>query len=145
GPAVDQASANAFAAQLDALDHEFATGLAHCARRTIVTAHAAFGYLAARYHLTQVAIAGIDPEQEPNADRLAELADLARNQHVTTIFAEDLVSPRVADTLAREAGGLRTVALDPLESARPDHRDYVARMHADLRALQGALDCAPAG
>jgi zinc transport system substrate-binding protein len=144
GAAVDAASADAFAQQLGALDAAYEGGLAQCQRRTIVTAHEAFGWLAARYHLTQEPIAGIDPEQEPSADRIAQLADLARTQHVTTIFTEDLVSPRVADTLAREAGGLKTVALDPLESVKADHSGYIARMKADLHALEHALGCTPA-
>jgi zinc transport system substrate-binding protein len=144
GSAVDTQRADTFAQQLRSLDGRFAAGLRNCARRTIVTAHEAFGYLVHRYGLTQDAIAGIDPEQEPNADRIAQLADLALNQHVTTIFTEDLVSPRVADTLAREAGGLKTVALDPLESSKEGAGGYVARMDTDLRALQDALGCAPA-
>jgi zinc transport system substrate-binding protein len=144
GAAVDPASANAFAQQLHALDGAFASGLAHCQRRTIVTSHEAFGYLARRYNLTQDAIAGIDPEQEPNADRIAQLSDLARREHITTIFTEQLVSPRVADTLAREAGGLKTFPLDPLESNQPGAGGYIVRMQADLHALEDALGCTPA-
>ncbi|HVJ98101.1 MAG TPA: zinc ABC transporter substrate-binding protein [Acidimicrobiia bacterium] len=105
--------------------------------------HDAFGYLARRYNLTQEAIAGVDPEQEPSADRLSELADLVREQHVTTIFTEELVSPRVAETLAREAN-VKTAVLDPLESADAEGQDYLTRMKANLAALQGALDCTPA-
>jgi zinc transport system substrate-binding protein len=136
----DPASANAFAAQLRRLDASFTRGLRTCARRTIVTAHEAFGYLAARYDLTQDAIAGVDPEQEPSADRIGELADLVRRDHVTTVFTEQLVSPRVADTLAREAG-VQTAVLDPLESADAKRGSYLERMRSDLDALRAALGC----
>jgi zinc transport system substrate-binding protein len=143
GDNVNVSAADAYAQQLKDLDAEFAAGLKDCKRRTFVTAHDAFGYLARRYNLTQEAIAGVDPEQEPSADRLSELADLVREQHVTTIFTEELVSPRVAETLAREAN-VKTAVLDPLESADAEGQDYLTRMKANLAALQGALDCTPA-
>ena len=102
--ACDVASnAEAYAGQLDALDAVFAEGLAVCDRTTIVTTHAAFGYLADAYGLTQEAIAGILPEAEPSAQRLAELRDLVEREGVTTIFTEELVAPDVAETLAAEA------------------------------------------
>jgi zinc transport system substrate-binding protein len=136
----DPAGASAFAAQLRTLNTSFVHGLRNCARRTIVTAHEAFGYLAARYGLTQDAIAGVDPEQEPSADRIAELTDLVRREHVTTVFTEQLVSPRVADTLAREAG-VHTAVLDPLESADAERGGYIERMQRNLVALRTALGC----
>lgn len=140
GDNVNVSAADAYEQQLKDLDTEFAAGLKDCKRRTIVTAHDAFGYLARRYNLTQEAIAGVDPEQEPSADRLSELADLVRQQHVTTIFTEELVSPRVAETLAREAN-VKTAVLDPLESADAEGQSYITRMKANLAALQSALDC----
>jgi zinc transport system substrate-binding protein len=136
----DPASAREFAAQLRRLHASFKRGLRTCERRTIVTAHDAFGYLAARYGLTQDAIAGVDPEQEPSADRIGDVADRVRREHVTTVFTEQLVSPRVADTLAREAW-VRTAVLDPLESADAQRGSYLERMNFDLDALRTALGC----
>src|SRR5437763_757035 len=52
------AATKAFVRKLAALDREYARGLAHCERRGIITSHQAFAYLAQRYHLSQVAIAG---------------------------------------------------------------------------------------
>jgi zinc transport system substrate-binding protein len=136
----DSVAADAFTAQLRKLDTSFARGLRRCASRTIVTAHEAFGYLAERYGLTQYAIAGVDPEQEPSADRIAELTDLVHREHVTTVFTEQLVSPRVADTLAREAG-VHTAVLDPLESADAKLGGYIERMQRNLGELRTALEC----
>jgi len=124
------------------LDLTFRAGLGDCARDVIVTSHEAFGWLASRYGLTQEAIAGIDPEAEPDPKRLG---DLARTKGVTTIFTEDLVSPKVAETVAREAGGLRTQVLSPLESLSTAQRarrdDYVTVMLANLEKLRAALGC----
>lgn len=137
-------NATRYEARLDGLDREFERGLASCRRRTIVTAHDAFGWLARRYRLTQRGIAGVSPEQEPDAARLGELADLVRRDGLTTVFTERLVSPRVARTLAREAG-VRTETLDPLETlrdaSRRDGEDYVTVMRANLRKLRAALGC----
>jgi zinc transport system substrate-binding protein len=125
--------------RLAALDRELGDGLRDCARRTIVTAHDAFGWLADRYGLEQHAIAGLAPDDEPSADRIAELADLVEELGVTTVFTETLVPADLAETLAREAG-VRTAVLDPIESA-PDAGDYVSAMRANLAELRRALAC----
>ena len=133
-----------YEAHLQRLGREFERGLTSCRRRTIVTAHDAFGWLARRYRLTQRGIAGVSPEQEPDAARLGELVDLVRRDGLTTVFTERLVSPRVARTLAREAE-VRTETLDPLETlrdaSRRDGEDYVTVMEANLRKLRVALGC----
>jgi zinc transport system substrate-binding protein len=127
-------------AELDALHQEFATGLKTCARREIVTSHTAFNYLAQRYGLTEVGITGISPEAEPSPQRLAEVAAEARSTGATTIFFETLVSPKVAETIAREVGA-RTAVLDPLEGLTEPGSDYFSVMRANLTALTGALGC----
>ncbi|MEX0665890.1 MAG: zinc ABC transporter substrate-binding protein [Acidimicrobiia bacterium] len=90
-------------------------------------------------------MAEIDPEQEPSPQRLAELSNLVRDEGVTTIFTEELVSPEVAETLAAEAGGISTQVLNPLESLSPAERDrgdnYISVMRATLGKLQHALGC----
>ncbi|HET7368531.1 MAG TPA: zinc ABC transporter substrate-binding protein [Gaiella sp.] len=130
--------------RLDALDRELARGLRHCARRTIVTSHAAFGYLAARYGLRQVALVGLAPEAEPSPAKVSKLADTVRATRATTVFTEPLVSPALADTVAREAGAV-TATLDPLESLTPSEEDagldYFGVMRKNLAALRKALGC----
>ncbi|WP_305788756.1 metal ABC transporter substrate-binding protein [Symbioplanes lichenis] len=126
--------------ELKALDAEYQATLSTCERREIVTSHAAFHYLADRYGLTEVGITGISPEAEPSPQRLAHVAEEARATGTTTIFFETLVSPKVADTIAKEVGA-RTAVLDPLESAG-DGEDYFTIMRANLAALTTALGCA---
>ena len=138
------AGADAYKAQLATLDQDYRAGLSDCARREILTAHEAFGRLAGRYGLTQESITGLSPETEPEPDRLAELADLVRRRGVTTIFTETLVSPRVAEALARETGA-RTEVLDPLEGLSGDDAreggTYLSVMRDNLAKLRAALGC----
>jgi zinc transport system substrate-binding protein len=127
------------AAELRALDAELRAGLARCERRAIVTSHAAFGYLAGRYGLEQVAVTGIDPEAEATPGDLADTVERVRETGATTVFFETLVSPRLAETVAREVGA-ETAVLDPLETA-PAEGDYFTAMRANLAALREALGC----
>lgn len=130
--------------RLRALDREYRRGLAHCARHEIVTSHEAFAYVGRRYGLRQVAITGLTPEAEPAPKDLQRVVELVRRTHATTIFFETLVSPRIAETVARETHA-QTAVLDPLEgiTAAEAKRgaDYFTVMRANLRALRGALGC----
>ncbi len=137
--------ARASTTKLRQLDDEYRDGLRHCRVRDFVTSHESFAYLARRYGLRQLGIAGVSPDEEPSPDRISQLADLARREYVRVIFTEDFVSQRLADTVAREAGGLRTEVLSPLEGLTEDQQragdDYVSVMRSNLRKLRSALDC----
>jgi zinc transport system substrate-binding protein len=136
--------AAALARRVLALDRAYRIGLADCSRRDFVTSHAAFGYLAGRYHLHQVPITGIDPESEPSPQHLQDLIRLVRRDHVKTVFFERLVSPRLAETVARDAGA-KTAVLDPIEGLTPSEQDkgftYLTLMRQNLRELRSALGC----
>jgi zinc transport system substrate-binding protein len=138
------ARAEALATRLEALDTEFRRGLSRCERREVVTSHEAFGYLAARYGLEQIPITGVSPEAEPSARDLERVVDEVRRTGATTVFFETLVSPRLAETVAREAGAT-TAVLDPIEGLTREERDrggdYFSVMRANLRALREALGC----
>jgi zinc transport system substrate-binding protein len=130
--------------RLHRLDDELRTGLRSCRRNEIVTSHAAFGYLAQRYGLQQVPLTGVSPEAEPSPRDLQALIDEVKKSGATTVFFETLVSPRLAQTVAREAGA-RTAVLDPIEGLTKDEvaagGDYLSVMHANLAALRKALAC----
>jgi zinc transport system substrate-binding protein len=131
--------AGSLARELTALDGELHRGLETCRRRHFVTSHEAFGVLARRYELTQIGIAGLDPDADPPPARMAEAARAVRDHGLTTVFFETLVSPKVAETVARETGA-RTAVLDPVESVRGGD-DYPAVMRRNLAALRDALGC----
>ena len=122
----------------------YAQGLSDCARPVLVTGHEAFGHLAARYGLRQEGVAGLSPDAEPDAKRLGQLTDLVKRLGVTVVFTEDLVSPRIADTLAREAG-VETETLNPLEGLTDRQlaqgATYLTVMDQNLAKLRGALGC----
>jgi zinc transport system substrate-binding protein len=137
-------AARAFAGRLRALDEEYRRGLSRCARRDVVTSHAAFGYLAERYRLRQIPITGLTPEAEPTPRDLTRIVHEVRARGATTIFFETLVSPDLARTVARETGA-KTAVLDPLEGLTKDElaegENYFSVMRANLQALRQALGC----
>ncbi len=133
--------AAALKGRLTELDQQYQQGLKTCQRREIVVSHAAFGYLADRYDLDQIAITGISPEVEPTPQRLAEVAAEAKEHGATTIFFETLVSPRVAEAIATEVKA-RTAMLDPIEGLQPGSTDdYLSVMRTNLATLKPALGC----
>ncbi|GEK19544.1 metal ABC transporter substrate-binding protein [Cellulomonas xylanilytica] len=134
------ANAAALTQRFEELDAQYAAGLEQCDSRTFVTSHEAFGYLADRYDLRQVGISGVDPEAEPSPARLAEVEQLVRDEGVSTIFFETLVSPKVAETLAGDLG-VQTAVLDPIEGLADPDADYFSIAGANLDALRMALSC----
>ena len=137
-------AADPLVAKLGALDRDYRRGLRTCTRREIVTSHEAFAYLGERYGLRQVAITGLSPEAEPTPKRLESVVRTVRQTGATTIFFETLVSPRIADTVARETGA-RTAVLDPIEgltsSAQRHGASYFTVMRSNLANLRVALGC----
>lgn len=89
---------------LSSLDNKFREGLASCGiKHFIHGGHFAFGYMAKRYGLEYIsAYKGFSPDSEPSAKRLAELVKNIKKHNIKHIFYEELVSPRVADTIAKE-------------------------------------------
>lgn len=139
-----EAPARQLVSQLRALDGEYREGLADCDRHELVTAHDAFGYLADRYGLEVIPIAGLAPEVEPTPRDLEEIAELVEERGVTTVFVEPLLSPEIGETVAREAG-VATAVLNPLEGLTEDElargENYLSVMHANLEALRAGLGC----
>lgn len=137
---VYKVNAKALAEELNTLSDTLVTKTSNCKVKTFVTAHTAFGYLADRTGLTQVGISGLDPESSPSPARLADIAQTAKEQGVTTIFTEALIDPKVAQTLADDLG-ITTAVLDPIESQTDASKDYAATMNSNIDALTKALDC----
>jgi zinc transport system substrate-binding protein len=129
--------------ELTTLDNDFRTGLANCKLKVFVTSHSAFAYLAQRYGLQQVGIAGTSPDQEPSPAHLKEIHDIVTQNKVTTIFYEELVSPKVAESVARDLK-VKTAVLSPIEGLADANstEDYLSLMHENLAELKKANGCA---
>ncbi|MCL1801190.1 MAG: zinc ABC transporter substrate-binding protein, partial [Promicromonosporaceae bacterium] len=140
--ATSQANAADLVARLTELDQEFQQALAPFAGAKLVTNHTAFGYLAHRYGLEQVGIAGLSPEIEPSPARLREIGDIVRANNVKTIFYETLVSPRVVETLAGDLG-VNAAVLHTAEGLTAQEQaageDYFSVMRANLATLVANL------
>lgn len=138
-----KANADAYIAKLNELDQEFKDMAKQVKRKDFITQHAAFGYLAKTYGLTQVPIAGLSPDQEPSASRMAEIVKFAEEHQVKTIFFETLVSSSVADAIAKETGA-KSAVLNPIEGLTDEDRsnnlDYLSIMRQNLAALKTALN-----
>ncbi len=139
-----RSNADSLKSRLGNLDVEYKQGLRNCARRNIITSHAAFGYLAGAYGLNQVPIAGLSPDAEPSPRQLAEIAKFAEDNGVKYIFFESLVSPRLSQTIAAEVG-VQTLVLNPIEGLSDEDisqgKTYVSVMRDNLANLRTALQC----
>lgn len=139
-----QANAARAFESLEELNGHFTEGLASCKLRDVVVSHEAFNYLAQRYGFSVRSIAGISPEEEPSPKELAQIVELARAKGIKFIFFETMVSPKLAETIAREIGG-GILILNPLESLTSDEvqsgEDYFSLMEKNLINLRTALSC----
>nr|WP_286184599.1 metal ABC transporter substrate-binding protein [Bacillus sp. SD075] len=135
-------NSDAYIEKLKALDKDFKSTLEDVKSKDIITQHAAFGYLAREYGLTQVAIAGLSPENEPSPAKLAELKEFALDHSIKTIFFEEVASPKVAQTLATEIGA-ETQVLNTLEGLSKENQkkgaDYIQVMQDNLDKIKLAL------
>ncbi|MBI4433721.1 zinc ABC transporter substrate-binding protein [Candidatus Uhrbacteria bacterium] len=141
---VYRTNAAVYLQELRELDHAFAQGLASCRLRVAVTSHAAFGYLAHAYGFTQIPITGISPDEEPSAGALAAIARQAKTRGVRYVLFETLVSPKLAQTLAREIGA-QTLVFNPLEGLTEEEmasgKHYISVMRENLATLRTAMVC----
>jgi len=137
-----QANYDKYALEFDKLDGEFSSALVSVPQKNIVVAHNAFGYLCNAYGLTQVPIEGLSADSEPDAARMSEIIDFVSKNNVKVIFFEELVSPKVAQAIAKETGST-TAVLNPLEGISDEDQaageDYFSVMRTNLKTLVAAL------
>lgn len=128
--------------KLETLNQKYNDELQGAANRTFVTQHAAFTYLANQYGLTQVAISGISPDQEPTPSRLAKLKDFVNKENIKVIYFEENASSKVAETLSSETG-VKLEVLNPLESLTNEQikagENYISVMEKNLDALKESI------
>ena len=133
-----RANAKKYQDELAALDKDMDAALSSLANKNLVVSHEAFGYLAARYGLTQIGIMGVDADAEPTPDRMAQLVEFIREHDVRTIYSEELVNPRLAEAIAAETGAVVRV-LNPIEGLTAAQEkagyDYIKLQRENLTTL----------
>ncbi|GAU76679.1 metal ABC transporter solute-binding protein, Zn/Mn family [Fusibacter sp. 3D3] len=132
-----EANYSEFYDQLEALYNDYATKLSTVTHKNFVTGHAAFGYLCRDFGLTQNSVQDVFATGEPSAKKLKELVEYCKENNITTIFVEDMVSPKVSETLASEVGA--TVEIIYTIASHEDDKDYIQRMTENLEKIYEAL------
>lgn len=131
-----------YAKKFDDLDKKYSDTLGPIENKTIIVAHEAFGYLCSDYDIVQEGIEGLTPDSEPDPARMSEIIKFAKENNVKTIFFEELVSPKVAETIAKEINA-KTAVLNPLEGLTEEQiksgEDYFTVMEKNLEALYDSM------
>ena len=128
-----------FAKEMKALQEKYRASFDKAERKEFVTGHAAFGYLCRDMGLSQESVEDVFASGEPSAKKMKELIDFCKEHKVKTIFTEDMVSPALSETLAREAGA-STEVIDTMEgeSEKPD-MTFLKRMGENLKKIEASL------
>ncbi len=132
-----QQNCDSFVAELEALYTEYKGKFDSLQNKNFVTGHAAFGYLCRDFGLEQNSVRDIFAEGEPSAQQLAELVEYCRTNKVTTIFAEEMASPAVSQTLASEVGA-KVETIYTIET-NENGKTYLERMAQNLAKIYESL------
>jgi zinc transport system substrate-binding protein len=137
-------NANAYSGKLDELNSQIKTELSHCNKDTFMPFHDAYSYFANRYGLHVFPLSGVSPESEVTATDLREFVDFIQKNKITTIYSEELVDPKLANTLAEEANA-QVLIFSPLEGLTDREMmngiTYVDKMNENVQNLKIGLEC----
>ncbi|MPM01895.1 High-affinity zinc uptake system binding-protein ZnuA [bioreactor metagenome] len=132
-----EANCNDFVSQLESLYNEYNEKFQAVQKKSFVTGHAAFAYLCQDFGLNQNSVEDVFAEGEPSAQQLTELVKYCRENKVTTVFAEEMASSEVSQTLANEVGA-KVETIYTIESAE-DNLNYLERMKDNLNKIYNSL------
>ncbi|MGI0026266.1 MAG: metal ABC transporter solute-binding protein, Zn/Mn family [Nitrosopumilaceae archaeon] len=139
-----ETNANTYIAKLAKLDQDIKSGLSNCQTHTFVSFHNAFNYFSQRYNLTDVWVSGLAPEAEVSPQDLAKVENIAKENHVKIIFSEDLIDPKLAQSLATDVGATTRV-LSPLEGINDTEQKegitFIDKWYKNFDNLKAALEC----
>ena len=133
-----QKNAESFSAKAHDLTKKYQPIFEKVNQRNFVTQHTAFSYLAKRFGLNQLGIAGISPDQEPSPRQLTEIQEFVKNYKVKTIFTESNASSKVADTLVKSTG-VTLKTLNPLEADPQNDKSYLENLEDNIAILAEEL------
>ena len=128
--------------ELQSLHEDYETAFEEADERVFVTQHESFGYLAHRYHLTQIAVGGLSTEVEPSPSRIAEINQLVEEYDVPVIYYQEGASSSIAETIANETNteiavlyDLENISAEMLEK----ELDYMSAMRENLETLKKSI------
>lgn len=137
-------NANAYNTKLDNLNSKIQMELSHCKKDTFMPFHDAYSYFANRYGLKTFPLSGVSPESEATAVDLKEFVDFIKKNEINTIYSEEMVDPKLATTLAEEAGA-QVLIFSPLEGLTNqetlDGITYLDKMNENVQNLKIGLEC----
>ena len=133
-----QKNAQNFSAKAQDLTKKYQPIFENADQKTFVTQHTAFSYLAKRFGLNQLGIAGISPDQEPSPRQLTEIQEFVKTYKVKTIFTESNASSKVANTLVKSTG-VTLKTLNPLEADPQNDKSYLENLEENLSVLAQEL------
>ena len=143
GAAVYRANAQAYLAEVEALDAEIRAAMTAipAPQRVLVTSHDAFGYFAAAYGVTVLAPQGMSTESEASAADVAGLIRQIRADGVRAVFVENITNPRLLEQVSRETdaaiGGV--LFSDALSPPGGPAATYVEMMRHNAWTIASAL------
>ncbi|MBM7871846.1 zinc transport system substrate-binding protein [Clostridium pascui] len=126
-----------FEDELDKLLNEYKPKFQALKNKNFVTGHAAFAYFCRDFGLKQNSVEGVFAEGEPTPKKLKDLTDYCKENKVKTIFVEDMVSPKVSETLAKEVGAdIKTIYT---VEASEDNKNYIQSMESNIKEVYESL------
>lgn len=129
--------------ELQKLDADFEE-MAHTANnKTFFVSHAAFGYIANTYGLEQLAVAGLNSQDEPSQKELTKLIDLAEEKNMKYILFEQNVSSKLTEVIQQEIGAKSLVLhnLGVLSKEDINNKEtYFTLMNKNLETLKTVLN-----
>lgn len=126
-----------FESEIDNLLKEYKPKFEALKNKNFITGHAAFAYFCRDFGLKQNSVEGVFAEGEPTPKKLKELTDYCKENKVQTVFVEEMVSPKVSETLAKEVGAnIKTIYT--LE-AHEDDKNYIQSMESNIKEVYESL------
>lgn len=138
-------TAKKFIAELDSLDAFIRSELSNCDKIDFIAFHNAFTYFSNRYGLNQHSVYGVSPEGDILPQRLQEIIKLSHELNIDTIYAEDLIDPRLVNVIATEIPNGKVLILSPIEGIDEEEqkagKGYIDKMRQNIENLKVGLRC----
>lgn len=126
-----------FAAKIDNLYNDYSSKFNILKNKNFVTGHAAFAYFCRDFGLKQNSAEDVFAEGEPTAQKLKGLVDYCKANNIKVVFTEELASPKISETLAREVNA-KVEKIYTIESME-DNKDYIESMKDNLNKVYESL------